>query len=134
MQVTCDFSDLTCRLVAEHDPAQRHLGCDHAAEIGRQRRIVIAGNPDPVTRRLQSRQRIAIRRRQPLVRIAIVKAVAERDHDARIIMRDDSREPRKRRLGVIGRQQHAAGREARALFEMQVGDDEQTLLFPEQRA
>src|SRR5690349_2457027 len=56
MQVTCDFSDLTCRLMAEYDPAQRHLGCDHAAEIARQRRIVVAGNPDPVAPRLQSRK------------------------------------------------------------------------------
>ncbi|WP_271571656.1 LysR family transcriptional regulator [Bradyrhizobium sp. CCBAU 11386] len=42
--------------------------------------------------------------------------------------------PAERRDGIVGRQQHAAGREARALFQMQVGDDEQALLFPEQGA
>ena len=35
---------------------------------------------------------------------------------------------------VIGRQQHAARGEAGSLFQMQVGDDEQALLLPEQRA
>ena len=39
-----------------------------------------------------------------------------------------------RRHRVIGRQQHAARGKAGAFFQMQVGDDEQALLFPEQRA
>ena len=68
------------------------------------------------------------------MRVAIVKTVAERDHHARIMMRDHGGEPAKRRDGVVGRQQHAARGEARALFQMQIGDDEQPLLFPEQRA
>src|SRR5207244_2949995 len=35
---------------------------------------------------------------------------------------------------IIRRQQHAAGGEAGAFFQMQIRDDEQTLLFPEQCA
>ena len=63
-----------------------------------------------------------------------MKAVAERDHHGRVVPRDDGREAAKRRHGIVRRQQHAAGGEAGALFQMQVGDDEQALLFPEQRA
>ena len=40
----------------------------------------------------------------------------------RPIVVDDRREPRQRRGGVVGRQQHAAPRKGRALFQMQVGD------------
>ena len=49
-------------------------------------------------------------------------------------MRDKTRKPRQRRGGVIGRQQHAARGKARAFLQMQVGDDEHTLLRPVQRA
>ena len=107
---------------------------DHAAEIGRERGIVIAGNPDPVASHLQCRDRVAVGRGQPVVRVAVVKTVAERDHHARIVPRDHRGEAAERRRGVVGRQQHAARGEARAFFQMQVGDDEQALLFPEQRA
>ena len=55
--------------------------------------------------------------------VAVVKAVAERDHRARIVPRDHRGEPRQRRSGVERRQQHAAPGVARTLFEMQVGDD-----------
>ena len=78
--------------------------------------------------------RLAVGRRQPLMRIAVMKTVAERDHHARIVPRDHGRQPAQRRHGVVGRQQHAARGKARALLQMQVGDDEQALLLPEQRA
>ena len=68
------------------------------------------------------------------MRLTIVKAVAERDHHARIMPRDHGGEPAQRRHGVIGRQQHAARGKARTFFQMQIGDDEQALLVPEQRA
>ena len=48
--------------------------------------------------------------------------------------RDDGGETAERRHGVIGRQQHAARRKTGTLFQVQVGDDEQALLLPEQRA
>ena len=78
--------------------------------------------------------RLAVRRGQPLMRVAVMKTVAERDHHARIVARDHGGKPAQRRHGIIGRQQHAARGEAGAFFQMQVGDDEQALLFPEQRA
>ena len=38
----------------------RHFLRDHAAEVGGQRRIVIARNPDPVAPRLQSRDGVPV--------------------------------------------------------------------------
>ena len=68
------------------------------------------------------------------MRVAIVKTVAERNHHARVVPRDDGGETAQRRHRIIGWQQHAALGEAGALFQVQVGDDEQALLLPEQRA
>ena len=66
--------------------------------------------------------------------VAVMKAVAERNHHPRVVPRDDSAEAAERRHRIVGRQQHPAGGETGALFQMQVGDDEQALLFPEQCA
>ena len=68
------------------------------------------------------------------MRVAVVKAVAERNHHARVVPRDHGGQPAQRRNRVVGRQQHAARGEAGAFFQMQVGDDQQALLLPEQRA
>ena len=68
------------------------------------------------------------------MRVAIVETVAERDHHARVVPRDHGGKPAERRHGIVGRQQHAARGKAGTLFQMQVGDNEQALLFPEQRA
>ncbi len=65
---------------------------------------------------------------------AVVETVAQGDDATRRIMRNQTREPRECRGGVIGRQQHAARGKARAFFEMQVGDRQQPLLRPVQRA
>jgi hypothetical protein len=46
-------------------------------------------------------------------------------------MRDG--QPRQGRRGVVGRQQHAAGGEGRAFFQMQIGEDEQALFRPIER-
>ena len=42
MQMAGDFTHSPCRLMAERNRADRDFARDHAAEIGRQRRIVIA--------------------------------------------------------------------------------------------
>ena len=72
--------------------------------------------------------------RQPVMGVAIVKTVAERDHHARIVPGDHGGEAAQCRHGIVRRQQHAARGEAGTFFQMQVGDHEQALLFPEQRA
>ena len=120
--------------MAKRNRADADFAGDDAAEIGRQCRIVIAGDPDPVAARLQRRHGVAVRRGQPLMGGAIVKTVAERDHHAGIVARDHGRKTAQRRRGVVRRQQHAARGKARAFFQMQIGNDEQVLLFPEQGA
>ena len=95
---------------------------------------MIAGDPDPFAAALQDAQGFAVGVGEPRRSAAVMEAVAQRDDAARRIMRDKTRKPRQRRGGVIGRQQHAARGKARAFFQMQVGDDEQALLRPVQRA
>ena len=63
-----------------------------------------------------------------------METVAERDDRFRIMAGDDSSEPTQRGQRIIGRQQHAARGEAGTLFEMEVGDNQQALLFSVQRA
>jgi hypothetical protein len=53
MQMSGDFARRPRWFVTECDRADRDFLGDHAAEIGRQRRIVIARDPDPVAPRLQ---------------------------------------------------------------------------------
>src|SRR6186713_1155962 len=64
---------------------------------------------------------------------AVVEIVAERNDHAWRVMRDQPREPRQCLCRVVGRQQSAAPREARAFFQMQVRDDEQAFLGPIER-
>jgi hypothetical protein len=129
--------DLAARagwLMTKHDSSDRGFRRDHAAETGRQFRIVIAGDPDPVAPRLQRAERLAISSGQPLMRAAIMKTVAERDHDPRIMPHDHGRQTSQRGGGIVGRQQDATGGEAGTLLQMQIRNHEQPLLFPEQRA
>ena len=66
--------------------------------------------------------------------VAVMKTVAERDHHARVVPRDHRSEAPERRYRIVGRKQHAADRETGAFFQMQIRDDEQAFVFPEQRA
>ena len=72
-----DFTGDAGRLVTERDRPDRDFGGDHAAEIGGDGGIVIARNPDPVAPRLQRAKRVAVVGRQPRMRLAIVKEIAE---------------------------------------------------------
>ena len=67
-------------------------------------------------------------------RIAIVQAVAERDDRFGLIVIDERRELVQRFARVIGRQHLPARRKGRALFEMQVGDDQSIFAGPVERA
>ncbi|MGY4301164.1 hypothetical protein ACVWXN_009259 [Bradyrhizobium sp. i1.4.4] len=68
------------------------------------------------------------------MRGSVVKTVAERDDRSGIMAGDDGSETAQRCQRIVRRQQHTARGEARPFFQMQIGDDEQALLFPEQRA
>jgi hypothetical protein len=75
MQMTGDLAVGSGRLVTEHNWSDCDFARHHAAEIARQRRIVIARDPDPVAPRLQRRNRVAIGRREPIMRVAAGKAL-----------------------------------------------------------
>ena len=96
--------------------------------------IVVAGDPDPVAATLQGGQTCAIASLQPRRTAAVMETVAERDHRARRVMRDQTRQPRQRGGRVIRRQELAARGVARAFFQMQVGDNKHAVLGPIQRA
>src|SRR5262245_52466071 len=135
MQVPGDLARdvFTLRRMAEHqwpDPEHRRR---YAAEIAYRLGIVIAGDPDPVTPALERAEHGAIVVRHALRSLAVVETVAEGDHEIRRIARHQRTELGQRRRRVVGRQQHAAGREARAFFEMQVGDDQEAFFRPVKR-
>ena len=113
------------RLVAEGERAERERRQEPPADAVGRIGIVVAGDPDPVAAALQAAQRRAVGVGEPRRPAAVVETVAERDHRARRVARDQPRQPRQRRRGVVRRQQHAARGEARAFLEMQVGDREQ---------
>ncbi len=105
-----------------------------AADASGRTGIVIAGDPQPVAPALQSRERGAVGLRHARCTAAVMKAVAERNHEPRRIARNQMRQAPERRRRVVGRQQHAARREGGAFLQMQIGDREQTFVRPEQRA
>ena len=83
---------------------------------------------------LQSHQAGAADIRQPRRTAAVVETVAERDQQPWRVPLDQARQPRQGRRSVVGRQQYTARGEGRALFQMQVGDDQQPLVGPIERA
>ena len=134
MQVAGNLAvGLRRRLVAERQsPDAQGRGEGPADPVGRIG-VVVAGDPQPVASALQRGERRAIRRRKPRRPLAVVETVAQRHDDARRMAGDQSREPRQRCGRVVGRQQHAARGEARAFFQVEVGDDQQAFLGPVER-
>ena len=95
---------------------------------------MIAGDPDPAPAADEPGQALAIGLAQALAGLAVMEAVAQADHGLRLMALDDGRQLRQGLGRVIGRQELAAGGEARALLQMQIGDGEQPPLRPDQRA
>ena len=120
--------------MAERQRAERERAREHAADALARIGVVIAGDPHPVAAALQLMKLRAVGRGKPGGAAAVVEIVAERDHDAGGIARDDRAESFQRRRGIIGRHQHAAHGKGRAFFEMQVGDDERAFVGPVERA
>ncbi len=134
MQVPGDLAGGAGRLMTECQGTNRQHCMEAATDAVGRFRVVIAGDPDPLAPSLERGQRGAVRRRDPPGSVSVVETVAERDHHARRIAGDESRDPRERPARIIWRQQDAARREARAFFQMQVGDREDTFLRPVERA
>ena len=134
MQMTGDLADRALRQMAEGQGADGQRRFEYAADIGGRLGIVITDEPYPVAPALQSIQVFAVPVRKPRRTATVMETVAERRHAARRIARNQAGEARQRRGGVIGRKQLAPHGEARAFFQMQVGDGEQALLRPIERA
>ena len=79
MQMAGDLAMGAGRLVAERDGDDGDFIGNAAAEIRREVRIVVAGDPDPVAARLQRREHLAIGGRKATMRGAIVETVAKRE-------------------------------------------------------
>src|SRR5262245_57252967 len=73
VQMAGDLAVGATRLVAKGDRADADFAGDDAAEVGRQRRIVIARDPDPAPPRLHRRYSVAIRIGEARMRIAVMK-------------------------------------------------------------
>jgi len=129
MKVSGDLSDDRAGggLVAKQDGLQRELRCRLAAEAGRQKLIVVAGDPDPVPPKLQAADRAAIVRAHAFARCAIMERIAKGHDAARFIKCDQPGGRRERRGGVIRRQKDAARGECGAFLGVQIGDAEKAL-------
>ena len=131
MQVTGDLAlSVLDRLMAERQRTDLEHRKESSANAFGWIRIVIAGDPDPVTAALQPAQRGAVGVGEAGRTAAVVEAVAQGHNDSWRITRDQRGKPRQRRRGIIGGQQDAAGGEARSLLEMQVRHRKQTFLRP----
>ena len=133
MHVTGDLAFCAGRRMTKGQRADRQRSAEAAADTVGRIGIVVAGDPDPITPALEGGERRAIARRDPVRAIAVVEAVAQRDHHAWRVAGDEEREPCQGRRGIIGREQHAARGEARALLQMQVRDRQDALFVPVER-
>lgn len=91
VEMAGDLAARPRRFVAEGQRPDRDCAAHLAAEIIRQVRIVIAGDPDPVATGLQRAECGALRGAEPLMGIGIVETVAQGDDRAGIMARDDRR-------------------------------------------
>jgi len=123
-----NLAEASARFVAKLDRAKGKRLRECASNARRRIRIVIASNPDPFAPVLQLRQQIAIGRGHSGRAFAVVKTVAERNNDAGRVPGHQCVERLQCGAGVVRRQQHAAAREARSFFEMQVSDAEKATL------
>src|SRR3569833_3862231 len=101
MEVAGDLAVRPCRFVTKGQRPHLHLVGNRAADLAWQGWIVIAGDPYPVTSGLQFGQRSTIGRIETLMRGAVVKAVAEGDHRARIMARKHRARFFQRRYSIV---------------------------------
>ena len=109
--------------MTEEQGAEDELRLHHAAEIGRRGGIVIAGDPDPAAAADEAGQALAIGAAEALSRAAVMEAVAEADHGLGFVALDRIGEPGQGLGRIVGRQELAAGGEARALLQMEIGKE-----------
>ena len=99
-----------------------------AAAKGRRFGIVIAAEPNPLANRRAKRgQLLLIHGGHAFARQDVVEAIAETDHALRAVGFDCALQAMERVAAVKRGEQAALGRGARALFEMQVRDNERAM-------
>ena len=105
MQVPGNFAipHLFGRLVAKGKRADRQRIGETAADILRQIRIVIAGDPNPIAAALQALELDAIEVAHAQRPVIVVEAVAQRNQHARRIVLDEPRQSSQGRRGVVRR-------------------------------
>ena len=122
------------RGVAEGERAGAELGQVAAGER-EGGGVVVAGDPDPVAAGHEREEARRVARGERGAGGAVVEAVAEADDGGRRERGDLGGEAVEGLGGLVGRQQRAAAAgEALGLAEVQVGDAEQPLLRPPERA
>src|SRR5262245_9900173 len=136
MEMAADFAGDRSgpRGMAEDEASQRKLRGEPAAQLSGRRRIVIAGDPQPVAAGGKLAEALEICSSEPLIRRRVMEAVAEADRQLRLATLHQSRKTRKRRSRVIGRQQRAVTGEARAFLEVEIGDDDRAPGWPKKSA
>src|SRR6478609_2480946 len=95
---------------------------------------MIAGDPDPFAAALQRTQRVAVAIPQPRRAAAVMKAVAERHDAAWRVVRNQMRQPRECCRGIVRRKQLPTRGKTRTFLQMQIGDGQQPMLRPIERA
>ena len=134
MQMTGNLSFYTGRPMAERQGTKRNLYLENTANVRGRLRIVITGEPDPLAAALKHGDIFTILPAQSRRTAAIVEVVAECEYAARRVIADQTGKPHQCFRGVVRRHQHAAGGEARSLFQVQISDNEQPVFRPIQRA
>ena len=105
------------RQVAKGQRADRQRRLERAADVVGRFGIVIAGDPDPVAAALQRAQMCRGRRRDSRAGPPPSWKLSPSAIDAaRRVTRDQAREPRQRRRGVVRRQQLRRARQSSSLF------------------
>ena len=113
----------------EHEGPVADLRGDLSPARGRRRRIVVAGDPDPVPPLLQGRHQGAVAGLHALGTAGVVEGIAQRDHAGGIVAHHRLVQAGERLAGVVGRQELAgAGRVGRALLQVEIGHDQRPVL------
>lgn len=104
------------------------------ADIGWRRGIVVAGHPDPVMVFGQCLELFTVGTAKAGKAIRVMKAIAKTDDALRRPALQDRSQPFDRRSAVIGGDDRALTGEGRSLFEMEVGNHQQVLIWPDECA
>ncbi len=114
------------------DSAERKIIQKLTSYAVRSLAVVITRNPDPVASLLQGGEQCAFLRAEPFTGPRIVKGIAKGDHETWPVKPDQLRERREDLACIIGWKENTARGIGRTLFQMQIGDDQGTVLFQKQ--